>query len=135
MGVFFYKGDLPKDIDFFIHRVGRTARYHLDGVAISFYDYEDDEYINNLRRKGLTCTYMALKDGVLKETSKRNRPLKSKKVLKIEEELHLKTPMPKKVKPGYKKKRNEEIKKKLRKMKRKSIDSMYHKKGHKNNED
>ena len=29
----------------------------------------------------------------------------------------------------------EEIKKKLRKMKRKSIDSMYHKKGHKNNED
>ena len=56
-------------------------------------------------------------------------------VLKIEEELHLKTPMPKKVKPGYKKKRNEEIKKKLRKMKRKSIDSMYHKKGHKNNED
>ncbi len=43
--------------------------------------------------------------------------------------------MPKKVKPGYKKKRNEEIKKKLRKMKRKSIDSMYHKKGHKINED
>ena len=127
--------ELPKDIDFFIHRVGRTARYHLDGVAISFYDYEDDEYINNLRRKGLTCTYMALKDGVLKETSKRNRPLKSKKVLKIEEELHLKTPMPKKVKPGYKKKRNEEIKKKLRKMKRKRIDSMYHKKGHKINED
>lgn len=122
--------ELPKDIDFFIHRVGRTARYHLDGVAISFYDYDDDQYIDNLRRKGLKCTYMALKDGVLKETAKRNRPQKSKKVIKIEEELHLKTPMPKKVKPGYKKKRNEEIKKKLRKMKRKSIDSMYHKKGH-----
>lgn len=127
--------ELPKDIDFFIHRVGRTARYHLDGVAISFYDYEDDVYINNLRRKGLTCTYMALKEGVLKETSKRNRPPKSKKVVKIEEELHLKTPMPKKVKPGYKKKRNEKIKKELRKMKRKSIDSMYHKKGHKVTDD
>ena len=127
--------ELPKDIDFFIHRVGRTARYHLDGIAISFYDYEDDDYINNLRRKGLTCTYMALKNGVLKETAKRNRPLKAKKVVKIEEELHLKTPMPKKVKPGYKKKRNEEIKKKLKKMKRKKIDSIYHKKGHKKNED
>ena len=78
---------------------------------------------------------MALKDGVLKATSKRNRPPKSRKVIKIEEELHLKTPMPKKVKPGYKKKRNEKIKKELRKMKRKSIDSMYHKKGHKVNED
>ena len=43
--------------------------------------------------------------------------------------------MPKKVKPGYKKKRNEKIKKELRKMKRKSIDSMYHKKGHKVDED
>lgn len=122
--------ELPKDIDFFIHRVGRTARYHLDGVAISFYDYEDDQYIENLRKKGLKCSYVALKDGILKETNKRNKPPKSKKVIKIEEELHLKTPMPKKVKPGYKKKRNEEIKKKLRKMKRKSIDSMYHKKGH-----
>ena len=127
--------ELPKDIDFFIHRVGRTARYHLDGIAISFYDYEDDDYILTLRKKGLTCTYMALKDGVLKETSKRNRPPKSKKVVKIEEELHLKTPIPKKVKPGYKKKRNEEIKKKLRKMKRKKIDSMYHKKGHQSNDD
>ena len=127
--------ELPKDIDFFIHRVGRTARYHLDGVAISFYDYDDDEYIKVLRKKGLTCTYMALKDGVLKETSKRNGPQKAKRVLKIEEELHLKTPMPKKVKPGYRKKRNEQIKKQLRTMKRKKIDEMYHKKGHKKTND
>lgn len=127
--------ELPKDIDFFIHRVGRTARYHLDGVAISFYDYEDDEYIKTLRRKGLVCTYMAFKNGEFKETSKRNRPPKAKNVIKIEEELHLKTPMPKKVKPGYRKKRNEKIKKQLRTMKRKKIDSLYHKKGHKQNDD
>lgn len=127
--------ELPKDIDFFIHRVGRTARYNFDGVAISFYDYEDDNYIKVLRSKGLKCTYMALKDGVLKETKERNRPQKPKKVVQIEEELHLKTPMPKKVKPGYRKKRNEEIKRKLRVMKRKKIDSMYHKKGHKKTDD
>jgi len=127
--------ELPKEIEYYIHRIGRTARFEATGMAISFYDYEDDDYINNLRRKGLTCTYMALKDGVLKETAKRNRPPKAKKVIKIEEELHLKTPMPKKVKPGYKKKRNEEIKKKLKKMKRKKIDSIYHKRGHKKDED
>ena len=43
--------------------------------------------------------------------------------------------MPKKVKPGYRKKRNEKIKKELRKMKRAKIDSIYHKKGHKKNDD
>ena len=127
--------ELPKDIDFFIHRVGRTARYHLDGVAISFYDYEDDDYIKKLRNKGLTCTYMELKDGVLKETSRRNRPPKPRHVLKIEEELHLKTPMPKKVKPGYRKKRNKDIKRKLQAMKRQKIDSLYYKRNHKKSED
>ena len=127
--------ELPKDIDFFIHRVGRTARYNIDGVAISFYDYEDDEYIKNLQKKGLKCTYMVFKNGAFKETMERNKPQKTSEVKKIEEHIHLKTPMPKKVKPGYRKKRNEKIKKELRKMKRAKIDSIYHKKGHKKNDD
>ncbi len=127
--------ELPEDIDFFIHRVGRTARYNFDGTAISFYDFEDDLYIEKLQNKGLKCTYMAMKDGNLVATKERNQRPKSSKVIKIEEELHLKTPMPKKVKPGYRKKRNIEIKKKLRKMKRSNIDSMYHKKEHSKNND
>ena len=127
--------DLPNDIEFYIHRTGRTARFDNTGNAYSLYSYEDDEYIKTLRRKGLVCTYMAFKNGEFKETSKRNRPPKAKNVIKIEEELHLKTPMPKKVKPGYRKKRNEKIKKQLRTMKRKKIDSLYHKKGHKQNDD
>lgn len=127
--------ELPKDIDFFIHRVGRTARYNIDGVAISFYDYEDDQYIKTLQKKGLKCTYMVFKDGEFKETIERNKAPKTTTVKKIEEEIHLKTPMPKKVKPGYRKKRNEKIKKELRKMKRAKIDSIYHKKGHTKNND
>lgn len=127
--------ELPKDIDFFIHRVGRTARYNIDGVAISFYDYEDDQYIKTLQKKGLKCTYMVFKNGEFKETMERNKPPKTSTVKKIEEEIHLKTPMPKKVKPGYRKKRNEKIKKELRKMKRAKIDSIYHKKGHAKNND
>lgn len=127
--------ELPKDIDFFIHRVGRTARYNIDGVAISFYDYEDDNYVKALRKKGLKCSYMVFRNGEFKETMERNKAPKTNAVKKIEEEVHLKTPMPKKVKPGYRKKRNEKIKKELRKMKRAKIDSMYFKKGHKKNDD
>ena len=73
---------------------------------------------------------MALKDGALVPTKKRNAVRKSSKIKKIEEEVHMRTPMPKKVKPGYKKKRLEKINKKLHKMKHQKIDEMYFKNIH-----
>lgn len=122
--------ELPKEIEFFIHRVGRVGRNNLKGQAISFYDFDDDNYLTELRKKHLTCTYMALKDGILQPTKKRNGIRKSTKIQKIEEEVHMRTPMPKKVKPGYKKKRLEKINKKLHKMKHQKIDEMYFKNIH-----
>lgn len=128
--------ELPNDIEFYIHRSGRTARYHFDGLSISFYDYSDDNYINKLEAKGLKCTYMALKDGELVPTKERNYfAKKARTVTLIEEKLHMKTPVPKKVKPGYKKKRNEKIKRELKQMKRKNIDSLYHSRLHRKNEE
>ena len=122
--------ELPKEIEYFIHRVGRVGRNNLKGSAISFYDYEDDKYLDELRKKHLKCTYMALKDGSLTPIKKRNGIHKSSKIQKIEEEVHMRTPMPKKVKPGYKKKRLEKINKKLHKMKHQKIDEMYFKNIH-----
>lgn len=122
--------ELPKEIEFFIHRVGRVGRNNLKGSAISFYDYDDDKYLDDLRKKHLKCTYMALKDGALVPTKKRNGIRKSSKIQRIEEEVHMRTPMPKKVKPGYKKKRLEKINKKLHKMKHQKIDEMYFKNIH-----
>ena len=123
--------EIPSDLEFFIHRVGRTGRYKLSGSAISFYDYEDDVYLDNLRKKGLKCVYKALKDGTLQLTSKRNGIRKSSKIKRIEEDVHMRIPVPKKVKPGYKKKRKEKIEKKLRQMKHQKIDEMYFKNVHK----
>lgn len=123
--------ELPQDLEFFIHRVGRTGRYDLSGTAISFYDFNDDQYLLDLKKKGLKCTYMALQDGVLKPTNKRNNgEHKSPKVKKIESDVHLRTPMPKKVKPGYKKKRLDQIERKLKYMKRRKIDEMFFKNIH-----
>lgn len=120
--------ELPNDIEFYVHRTGRTARHDADGFALSFYDYDDDQYINKLEAKGLKCTYKALKNQELVPTKERNwRINRPRAVTKIEEELHLKTPLPKKVKPGYRKKRKEAIEKELKKMKRKKIDSIYNK--------
>jgi len=126
--------ELPQDIEFFIHRVGRTGRYDLTGTAISFYDFNDDQYLLDLKKKGMICTYMALaQDGTLKPTSKRNNRAqehKSPKVKQIENDVHLRTPMPKKVKPGYKKKRLDQIERKLKYMKRRKIDEMFFKNIH-----
>lgn len=124
--------ELPNDLEFYIHRSGRTARHMFEGYCISFYDYDDDKYINNLEDKGLKCVYKALKNGELVETKERNNTSKkSKEIQKIEEEVHKKIPLPKKVKPGYKKKRKEIINKELNKMKRKKIDEKYHQLLHK----
>lgn len=124
--------ELPDDIEFYIHRTGRTARYDFNGVAISFYDYDDDNYLNKLETKGLHCKYKALKDGQLVGTKERNHYRKRQsKISEVEEFLHKKIPVPKEVKPGYKKKRKKKINKELRKIKSKHIDNLYHRKGNK----
>lgn len=123
--------ELPRDIEFYIHRTGRTGRHDFDGIAISFYDYDDDLYIEKLNSKGLKCKYKSLKKDQLVATSERNYQIKSKKTLELESEVHTKYPVAKKVKPGYKKKRNEIINKEIKKLKKEKISSMYKKRNKK----
>jgi len=116
--------ELPPDIEFYIHRIGRTARFVSTGTAISFYDYEDGRYLDQLQAKGFVCIYKDLKDGELVETKERNAK-KPRITPRDERELHKKIPLPKKVKPGYKKKRNEEIAKEARKARRSRLNEIY----------
>lgn len=118
--------ELPDDIEFYIHRIGRTARFDATGMAITFYDYEDDKYINKLKERGLQCTYKVLKNGELVTTKERNRMIK--KTSELENAVHKKIPLSKKVKPGYRKKRKEEIAKETRKLKRSRINEIYKRK-------
>ena len=117
--------ELPKDVEFYIHRIGRTARFEATGVAVSFYDYEDDGYIKTLKGKGLSCSYKTLNNGELKATRERNKTFR--KTDKFEKDIHKKYPLGK-VKPGYKKKRNEKIQKEARKAKRNYINEVYKRK-------
>ena len=122
--------ELPSDIEYYIHRIGRTARFDQEGVAISFYDYDDESYLKKLNEKGLSYEFMVLKDNELKVTKERNR--KVKKESEAEIAIHKKHPMPKKVKPGYRKKRNEAIQKEIKKEKKARISEMYRKRALKN---
>ena len=129
--------ELPSDIEYYIHRIGRTARFDASGMAISFYDYDDESYLKKLKEKGLSYEFMILKDGELKVTKERNQK-KNKKESDAEIAIHKRHPMPKKVKPGYRKKRKEVIEKEIKKEKKARISEMYRKraqKNRKNNED
>ena len=115
--------ELPLDIDFYIHRTGRTARYDSSGIAISLYDFSDDFYIKKLNQKKLECIFKVVKGGELIDIKD---PFGSRiRQRKFESDIHSKYPMPKKVKPNYKKKRKEKIQREIRKEKKQLIDKKY----------
>ena len=120
--------DLPKEVEFYIHRTGRTARFDKTGEAYSLYAYGDDAYVKKLQAKGLEVTFMKLSNGTLTKAEAPKRPATKAKT--YEDELHQKIRLPKKVKPGYKKKRKEEIKKLVSKAKRQHINELYNKRNH-----
>ena len=60
--------DLPKDIEFYIHRTGRTARYNNTGYAYSLYAYQDDAYVKNLQAKGLLPKFEKITNNEIVET-------------------------------------------------------------------
>lgn len=117
--------DLPKDVEFYIHRTGRTGRFDQSGIAYSLYQYDDDQYIKNLQARGLKPSFYQIKDSELVETTFKKRVVRKSAVQLIEEEFHKKIPVPKKVKPGYKKKRKEEIERKIRRAKKDRIREIY----------
>lgn len=98
--------ELPSDLEFFIHRVGRTGRNGLAGTAITLYDPADEASIIALEKIGVTFEPKELKNGELVDSYDRNR---RKKREKTKDELDptligLVKKKKKKIKPGYKKK-------------------------------
>lgn len=120
--------DLPNDIEFYIHRTGRTARFDNTGNAYSLYSYDDDEYIKNLQSKGLKTQVLKIYNGELVDAKIARKQIAKTRNEMIEEEVHKRIPLSKKVKPGYKKKRKEIINKTIRKVKKERINEIYKRK-------
>lgn len=111
--------DLPKEEEFYIHRVGRTARAGMEGTAISLYQEADLKLIQKLEDKGLSFQYVDVKNGEwTKAKSWNDRQLRKNTTTDLEKEAWKRVPKVKKVKPGYKKKLKKQqvsIKKQLQK--------------------
>lgn len=112
--------ELPQDLDFYIHRAGRTARAGASGIALTIYETSDEDALNRLEKMGIPFLYQDLHKGEWIQLDDRNKRNKRKKTQdEIEEKARNMVKKPKKVKPGYKKKINrqvEQIKKRERKL-------------------
>ena len=113
--------ELPKDTEFYVHRTGRTGRMLQDGISISFYDYDDDSYIDKLESKGLHTEYKDFKNGQIVDSKARYERerrdfYKSKLNQEAETKLRHKKTISKKVKPNYKKKFNREMREERQKI-------------------
>ncbi|MEB7847614.1 DEAD/DEAH box helicase [Staphylococcus equorum] len=98
--------DVPKDIDFFTHRVGRTGRGQYKGVAITLYSPDEEENVTLIEQRGYEFENVDIKDGELKAVKAHNtrRKRRNKDDHLTNELKHKVKSNKKKVKPGYKKK-------------------------------
>lgn len=115
--------ELPSDLDFYIHRVGRTARAGSSGIALTIYEPSDEDALNRLEKIGIDFKDVDIQKGEWIEIGGRN---KRKQRKKQEDETGIQAKAlvrkPSKVKPGYKKKLQTEmdkIKKRQRRIQRK----------------
>ncbi|MGT2832697.1 DEAD/DEAH box helicase [Streptococcus halotolerans] len=97
---------IPQDLSFFVHRVGRTGRNGLSGIAITLYQPSDDSDIRELEKMGISFEPKVLKNGEIQDTYDRDRRHQREKAYqKLDTEMiGLVKKKKKKVKPGYKKK-------------------------------
>ncbi|MDF2903679.1 MAG: box helicase [Bacillus sp. (in: firmicutes)] len=104
--------ELPADLDFYVHRVGRTARAGNSGVALTIYDLSDEDALIRLEKIGIQFKHVDIQKGdwaVIGERNKRKSRQKQNDEIKEKAKAHVRKPN--KVKPGYKKKMQAEVEK------------------------
>lgn len=101
---------LPSDLNFYTHRAGRTGRSSRHGTSYIIYNKSDIGTIFTLRNRGMKFSFKQIRNNELVDaksifSQKKDNYSEDKEIAKI---LYRKNT---KVKPGYKKKRQQEINK------------------------
>ena len=104
--------DIPEDLEFFVHRVGRTGRNGMKGTAITLYEPSEEKLIDELESMGVHFVPKAVKNGEIVDSYDRNRREKRQtRKESINSKLRgFVKKEKKKRKPGYKKKIKRAIK-------------------------
>ncbi|RHW38551.1 DEAD/DEAH box helicase [Lysinibacillus yapensis] len=112
--------EIPEDLEFFIHRVGRTARAGNKGTAITLFEPEDEDAVVRVEKMGIPFVQKDVKNGEWIELKERHaRQNRAKHENEIDAIAKAKVRKPKKVKPGYKRNMRWEMDKIKKKERRK----------------
>lgn len=111
----------PSELEFYIHRSGRTGRAGKEGTCFALYKENDEAAIKELMKQNINFSHRSFKNGTWTEL----KPYAQKRIAKNdlrEKEIAKKISRKNdKVKPGYKKKRAAEVQKIKRKERRDMI--------------
>lgn len=115
--------EIPKELEFFIHRIGRTARAGNEGVAACLFDTSDHDSLEKLEKMGIKFVHGEIVKGefVAKgdwKGRKSRQKVATTKTATIEDRAKQKVKRSNKVKPGYKKKYKQEVDKVKQKLRR-----------------
>jgi len=108
--------DIPNDLEFFIHRVGRTGRNGMPGTAITLYSPGEEDKVSAVEEMGIKFEPKVIRDGEIVDSYDRNRREKrGARHDKLDPSLisYVKNAK-KKVKPGYKRRIRTKISDKAR---------------------
>lgn len=103
---------IPNDLEFFVHRVGRTGRNGAEGTAITLYSPDEDAKVTEVENMGVKFEPMVLSKGELKAVAdRRRRTQRTKSTKKLDPTMigMVKKKKKKNVKPGYKHRIKSEI--------------------------
>ena len=115
----------PNDLEYYVHRAGRTGRAGSSGTCYALYHESDDRAIRSLMNRGIRFEHQRYHNGQWQDL----RPYGQKRQRKEDDELDKKITMiynnkkNTRVKPGYKKKRKQAIDRIYRRKKRDMIRS------------
>ncbi|AKX34010.1 ATP-dependent RNA helicase CshB [Spiroplasma litorale] len=114
--------NLPNDLNYYIHRSGRTGRNKYEGISYVLHNSDNQDKINKLKTKNISFTNMKLVNGeLIKIEQKQKKQPKENSALATETSKIINKYKSKKIKPGYKKKRKLEIETFKKQLKRKHI--------------
>ncbi|AGR41045.1 DEAD/DEAH box helicase [Spiroplasma taiwanense] len=115
--------DLPNDLDYYIHRSGRTGRKEYSGQSYVLFNSTNQHLVDELKSKNITFTNFKLSNNELVEIIDKTKKKEYIASLPVNVETNkiVNKYKSKKVKPGYKKKRKAEIEKVKKDIRRKHI--------------
>ena len=103
---------LPSNLEYYLHRAGRTGRGKYSGVSYVFYGDKDNGALYKLKKLHLTLHYYKIKDNKLVPELNKETFVTRQKVVTVSPQAQKVINRFKKntvVKPGYKKKLNSEL--------------------------